>query len=53
MVRRIVKNISISRHLLQFLESGWGGGGCDEEGIGRSFWNSFAESQGQDVGSIM
>lgn len=27
MVRRIVKNISISRHLLQFLESGWGGGG--------------------------
>lgn len=26
MVRRIVKNISISRHLLQFLESGWGGG---------------------------
>lgn len=27
MVRRIVKNISISRHLLQFLESGWRGGG--------------------------
>lgn len=26
MVRRIVKNISISRHLLQFLESGWAGG---------------------------
>lgn len=31
MVRRIVKNISISRHLLQFLESGWRGG----EGVRR------------------
>lgn len=37
MVRRIVKNISISRHLLQFLESGWGGGDATRKVSGEVF----------------